>query len=76
MRCTAASIARPEYRWRRAQIERDIADWIARYRGAGLRTGLIRIPVVVHVIYNTPAQNISDAQIRARSTYLTQIFAG
>ena len=56
----------PEYRWRRAQIEREIGAWVARYRGDGLRTGLIRIPVVVHVLYNTPAQNISDAQIQSQ----------
>ena len=56
----------PEYRWRRQQIERDIADWMARYGGEGLRTGLIRIPVVVHVLWNTAAQNISDAQIQSQ----------
>jgi hypothetical protein len=37
----------PEYRWRSRQIEREIQDWIRLYGGAGLRTGIIRIPVVV-----------------------------
>jgi hypothetical protein len=26
-------------------------------------TGIITIPVVIHVVYNTSAQNISDARI-------------
>jgi hypothetical protein len=56
----------PEYRWRRRQLEAEIQDWIRLYGGRGLRTGLIRIPVVVHVIYNTAAQNISDAQIHSQ----------
>ena len=64
----------PEYRWRRRQIERDTQDWIRRYGGAGLRTGLIRIPVVVHVIYHTAAQNISDAQIQSQIDVLNQDF--
>lgn len=64
----------PEYRWRRLQIEREIQDWVRRYGGAGLRTGLIRIPVVVHVIYNTAAQNISDAQIQSQIDVLDADF--
>lgn len=64
----------PEYRWRRREIERDIRDWISRFGGAGLRTGLIRIPVVVHVIYNTAAQNISDAQIFSQIDVLNADF--
>lgn len=33
---------------------------------AGLRAGVIRIPVVVHVIYKTATENISDAQIQGQ----------
>ncbi|GGA91920.1 M43 family zinc metalloprotease [Puia dinghuensis] len=33
---------------------------------------LITIPVVVHVLYNTPAQNISDAQIRSQIDVLNR----
>lgn len=36
--------------------------------------GLIRIPVVVHVVYNTPAQNISDAQIQSQIAVLNEDF--
>ena len=34
------------------------------------RTGPVRIPVVVHVVYNTDAQNVSDDQIRSQITAL------
>jgi hypothetical protein len=39
----------PDYRWRRREIRREIDQWMASYAGAGLRTGLVGIPVVVHV---------------------------
>jgi hypothetical protein len=64
----------PEYRWRSRQIEREIRDWLARHRGAGLRTGLIRIPVVVHVIQRTAAENIPDAQIQSQIDVLNRDF--
>ncbi len=64
----------PEYRWRSRELEREVQDWIRRYGGAGLRTGLIRIPVVVHVLYNTSAQNISDAQIQSQIQVLNDDF--
>jgi len=35
---------------------------------------IITIPVVVHVIYNTNSQNISDAQIQSQITVLTEDF--
>jgi hypothetical protein len=41
------------------------------------RTGgvsVIRIPVVVHVLYNSPAQNISDAQIKSQIDALNRDF--
>lgn len=36
--------------------------------------GLIRIPVVVHVVYNDSAQNISDAQIQSQIEVLNEDF--
>ncbi len=56
----------PEYRWRRRQIERDVQAWITAFGEEGSRTGLIRIPVVVHVVWHTAAENISDAQIHSQ----------
>ena len=38
------------------------------------RAGITRIPVVVHVVFNTPAQNISDAQIQSQITVLNHDF--
>ncbi|HEY4214168.1 MAG TPA: zinc metalloprotease [Steroidobacteraceae bacterium] len=39
---------------------------------SGARTGVTVIPVVVHVVYNTAVQNISDAQIHSQITVLNQ----
>jgi hypothetical protein len=38
------------------------------------RTGCTKIPVVVHVVYKTAAQNISDAQINSQIDVLTADF--
>ena len=38
------------------------------------RTGCTRIPVVVHVVYKTSAQNISDAQIQSQIDVLNEDF--
>ncbi len=38
------------------------------------RVGVTRIPVVVHVVWNTQAQNISDAQIQSQIDVLNQDF--
>jgi hypothetical protein len=36
---------------------------------------LINIPVVVHIVYNTPAQNVSDAQILSQLAVLNNDFS-
>ncbi len=56
----------PEYRRRRREIELETRLFIERYAAEGLRTGVVRIPVVVHVVWNTAAQNVSDAQIQSQ----------
>src|SRR5450759_1703720 len=56
----------PEYRRRRREIELETREFIARYAGEGLRTGVVRIPVVVHVVWNTAAQNVSAPQIHSQ----------
>jgi hypothetical protein len=38
------------------------------------RTGCARIPVVVHVVYKTPEQNISDDQVKSQITVLSADF--
>ena len=37
-------------------------------------TGVITIPVVVHVVYNTTSQNISDAQVKSQIDVLNEDF--
>jgi hypothetical protein len=66
--------ASPEYRRRRREIEGDTRAFMTRYRAEGLRTGVVRIPVVVHVVWNTPAQNVSDAQIHSQIAVLNADF--
>jgi hypothetical protein len=64
----------PEYRRRRREIELETRQFIARYAAEGLRTGVVRIPVVVHVVWNNAAQNVSDAQIQSQLEVLNADF--
>jgi hypothetical protein len=66
----------PEYRRRRRQIELETREFIARYAQEGLRTGVVRIPVVVHVVWKTAAQNVSDAQIQSQIDVLNADYRG
>jgi hypothetical protein len=56
----------PGYRARRLKVEEDVRKAIN--SGAAMRTvaKLITIPVVVHVVYRTAAENVSDAQINSQ----------
>jgi hypothetical protein len=40
------------------------------------RAGVVRIPTVVHVVWNTQAQNVSDAQIQGQIDVLNRDFRG
>jgi hypothetical protein len=64
----------PEYRRNRRELELETRQFIARYAGHNLRTGIVRIPVVVHVVWNTTTQNISDAQITSQLDVLNADF--
>jgi hypothetical protein len=66
----------PTFRANQANIERKTADLTVNNSiTADLAvTTTIRIPVVVHVIYNTAQQNISDAQIQSQITVLNNDF--
>ncbi|HEX8428396.1 M43 family zinc metalloprotease [Hymenobacter sp.] len=44
-------------------------------KGKGAVGGVVTIPVVVHVLYNTAAQNVSDTQVRAQIDVLNKDFA-
>jgi len=55
------------------QIEHQTQEWIKNNEDYFNNTKtVITIPVVVHVIYNTTAQNISDAQINSQIAVLNQ----
>ena len=49
----------------RSEIENRTSRVLA-FGGAVLRTGCTQIPIVVHVVYRSAAENISDAQIQSQ----------
>lgn len=60
----------PQFAENRVQIEQFTQDFIANNPG-GIRT-VVTIPVVFHVVYNTAAENISDAQIMSQLDVLNE----
>ncbi len=77
-RCSAMEVkaaeeqANPGLKTIRENIERDVQKWIS---SGNKTTAVITIPVVVHVLYNTSAQNISDAKVQAQINQLNLDFA-
>jgi hypothetical protein len=63
----------PEYAENRAQIE-NAAFAYEHLETATARQSLVDIPVVVHVVHNTPEQNVSDEQIHSQIEVLNQDF--
>jgi len=63
----------PEYARLRIVSENHHFEFRMR-RGMVGRTGITRIPVVVHVVHKTAAQNISDAQIQSQIDVLNRDF--
>jgi len=62
-----------EYRAARAAIENATLQRVALAPEARF-AGVARIPVVVHVVWNTAAQNISDAQVTSQIDVLNRDF--
>jgi hypothetical protein len=58
----------PRYRTRLARIEQTTQRSIARMQIAELSA--VTIPAVVHVVYKTPAENISDQQVQSQLAVL------
>lgn len=56
------------------EIERRTEQYVAQHSGIPAQRATITIPVVVHVVYNTAVQNISDAQIQSQITRMNQDF--
>ena len=63
----------PEYRRLRIVSENHHFEFRIS-RSATTRTGVTRIPVVVHVVHKTPVQNISDAQVKSQIDVLNHDF--
>lgn len=59
----------PAYRENQTAIENLTRNYLLR---GVLRTEVVKIPVVVHVVYNTPEQNISDEQIKGQIRILNE----
>lgn len=62
----------PDYEKRLSNIELEIQEFIRKNPEPGRL--VINVPVVVHVVYKTSAQNISDAQILSQINILNQDF--
>ena len=70
-----------EFRTRYRKLDNFTKNYIKRLdsltRNAGIaddRSSVIVIPVVVHVVYNTPSQYISDAQVQSQIDALNRDF--
>ncbi|MEZ4827512.1 MAG: zinc metalloprotease [Bacteroidia bacterium] len=63
----------PQFAQRLAAIDRFVSEQIAK-GGNPARGTIYQIPVVVHVVYNTPAQNIPDAQVQSQIDVLNEDF--
>lgn len=59
---------------RNAQFDLEAATRARRASGVIVRRGLLTIPVIVHVVYRTDEQNISDGQIQSQIAVLNQDF--
>ena len=66
----------PGYRARRLNVEEQTRRSIDSGQAMRVAAKLITIPVVVHVVYRTAAENISDAQVRSQIRSLTRDFRG
>ncbi|MDX2174635.1 MAG: M43 family zinc metalloprotease [Bacteroidota bacterium] len=62
----------PELKKNQAAIEEQTQNFML--ANAKTNAAAINIPVVVHVLYNTAAQNISDAQIKSQIDVLNEDF--
>jgi hypothetical protein len=60
----------PEFRLKQTNLERStLQRMVSR---AAFRPGITTIPVVVHVVYKTPSENISTAQVKSQITALNK----
>jgi len=63
----------PSYATAKAQVNAQTKKWIENHPNHSEKT-IIAIPVVVHVVWNTNAENISDAQVESQIEILNADF--
>ncbi len=63
----------PEYRIGRERVNIETTKWINEYPNH-IQKGTITIPVVVHIVWKTTSQNISDTQIESQIDILNDDF--
>lgn len=66
--------ADPNRAVQRQAFEQQVQQWIIANQNFPTTQAAINIPVVVHVVYNTAAENISTAQVQSQITALNQDF--
>lgn len=64
-----------QLRQRMEAIEVFTTQWAAVNPGGDNSRAIITIPVVVHVVYNTTAENVSDAQVQSQITAMNKDFS-
>ncbi len=57
------------------RMNREATKWVNEHRNERITNSVITIPVVVHVLYHTDAENISDAQIQSQIDVLNTDYA-
>ena len=60
----------PEYKQERSKVNIQTENWLSEHTDK--KNSIITIPVVVHVVWNTNQQNISDAQINSQIDVLNE----
>jgi Pregnancy-associated plasma protein-A len=66
----------PSYRRNQERIEQGIRRSILSGQAERLQRKLLTIPVVVHVVWKKPEENITDAQIKSQIAVLNKDFRG
>ena len=62
----------PSYAAKMGEIEEHTAEFVRNHQGS--TEAVITIPVVIHLLYNTSVQNITDAQILSQMDVLNEDF--
>lgn len=67
----------PEYVQEKALVDKQVQQWITENQVSanGGNRAIITIPVVVHVLYRTASENISDAQVLSQIDVLNEDYA-